>query len=231
MQKSIVIIEDEAPIRQLLTDVLTQASFQVHAFSLAEEALAYLISEEADLILLDIMLPHMDGLEACRRLKKSTLTGAIPVIMITARSDSEDVLKGFRLGADDYVTKPFDNEVLLARINAVLSRTGRDNKSVKEPNTTVEGLMIDEEKRMVIENGRSVDLSPAEFSMLLELYHAQGLPRSRGDLMKAAGSQVSSERNIDVQILSLRRKLGSSGRFIETVRGFGYRLVNYDLSR
>lgn len=222
MKKSkILIVEDEPHLNKLIEMLLISGGYYniQKAFDGAK-ALEMVNADCPDLILLDVMLPEMDGFTFCRKLKNDIRFKHIPVIMITARKLEEDILKGFECGAVDYVVKPFNNKILLARIEANLSRC--DEKVVK-----YEGLELDNMSRTVYLDGVEVKLTNFEFE-LMQLFiknidrvfsRSQLLAYLRGD----DGFEVS-ERAVDVQILNLRRKLGDLGKKLETVRGIGYKL-------
>ncbi len=175
-----------------------------------------------DLIILDLMLPGMGGLDICRELRASTKTVKIPILMLTAKAEETDQVVGFAVGADDYVTKPFSVKVLLQRIKVLLRRAG-------EPELVGEileaaGIRIDKRGHQVSVDGETIALTPTEFRLLETLLKQPGRAFSRGDLLDSAmGDSIVLDRTIDVHIKSLRRKLGDRGERIETVRGVGYR--------
>ena len=178
-----------------------------------------------ELILLDIMLPDIDGLEVCRKLKRSDSTKDIPVIMLTAKSEDSDVISGLELGAEDYITKPFSPRVLIARIRAVLRRN-IEAQETESPIIRIHKIQIDVKKHEVIVEDENIDLSATEFAILNYLASNPGWVFSRNQIIDAVRGQnyPVTERSVDVQILGIRKKLGSQGRYIETVRGVGYRL-------
>jgi len=207
---SIAIIEDDATIRALLEMALLGAGCRrVTSYPRGDDGLAAVRGSPPDLLLLDLMLPGLDGFTICRRLRESPDTAAIRIVMLTARSESEDIVRGLTCGADDYVTKPFDRAVLLARVSAVLRRG-----DLIEGGTDFDGLRIDSAGHTVTLDGAEVRLSAGEFTLLERLVSHRGriLPRPPDD------------RTIDVQVANLRRKLGDWSRHVETIRGVGYRV-------
>ena len=177
-----------------------------------------------DLIILDLMLPNVDGLDVCKELKKNSQTQHIPIIMLTAKTEEADVVTGLELGADDYVTKPFSPRVLVARVRAVLRRKtyGLDNKS--EP-LSIHEIIIHPGRHEVLVDGESVDLTFTEFNILQFLAKRPGWVFTRYQIVDAVRGDdyPVTERSVDVQIVGLRKKLGDYGHYIETVRGVGYR--------
>jgi two-component system, OmpR family, phosphate regulon response regulator PhoB len=176
-----------------------------------------------DLVLLDLMLPSMDGLEVCRQLRASKQTARVPILILTAKGEETDQVVGFSVGADDYVTKPFSVKVLLQRIRALQRRTDASSDPVGV--TEHLGVCIDRVKHKATSDGKELDLTPTEFRLLECLLRQPGRAFSRAQLMDAAieDGAIVLERTIDVHIKSLRRKLGDDGELVETVRGVGYR--------
>ena len=189
-----------------------------------EDALRAVENEQPDLIVLDLMLPGVDGLEVCRRVRSDPQTAAIPIIMLTAKSEEADVVTGLELGADDYLTKPFSPRVLLARVRAVLRRGA---VQVADDNATLSrgDLVIDPGKHDVAVAGVSTDLSATEFKLLHLLARRPGWVFTRNQIIDAVHGDgyAVTDRSVDVQVVGLRRKLGDAGDAIETVRGVGYR--------
>jgi two-component system phosphate regulon response regulator PhoB len=225
-QPRVLIVEDERGLVQSLTWYFNREGYETVAATDGAEGLRKAQTLLPDLILLDIMLPGLDGLEVCRALKAGDRTRDIPVIMITARSEESDQLLGLNLGADDYVTKPFSNKVLLAKIKALLRRVAGQ----ADAGDAVEhmGVRIDRVRHKVTVRGKKVDLTPTEFRLLECLLRQPGRAFSRHQLMDAAigGGQIVLERTIDVHVKTLRKKLtaaGGAADLIETVRGIGYR--------
>lgn len=219
----ILIIDDEEDLIELVRYNLEQEGFQVQGATDGESGLDLALKETPDLVIVDLMLPGIDGLEVCRALRSSSRTASIPVIMLTAKSAESDRIVGLELGADDYVTKPFSPRELAARVKAVLRRTQAVSA---ETNVIQRGsLVIDLTRRQVTFEGNPVDLTATEFRMLQFFARHPGRVFSRSELIDAAlGREVSViDRTIDVHITGLRKKLAGCSDWIETVRGFGYR--------
>lgn len=221
--EKILVIEDEEPIRELLKLTLESAGYSsIYMAANGEDGLRLAQARLPDLILLDLMLPGMDGLSVCRQLKSQEETRAIPVIMLTARSEESDIIIGLELGAVDYITKPFSRKILIARIRAQL----RQFTDVEESNEIRrDGLLIREDQHEVKLHGKALDLTFSEFAILQLLVSHPGRVYTRNQIIskvKGDGYPVT-ERAIDVQILNLRRKLGEWAANIDTVRGIGYR--------
>lgn len=219
----ILIIEDEEDILALIHYNLSREGYRVSAATSGEEGLRLARKERPDLLVLDLMLPGMDGLAVCRALKQQAETAAIAVVMLTAKGEEADVVAGLELGADDYVTKPFSPKVLAARIAAVLRRRGKptDSEEVVEHS----GLSIHPGRNEVLVDGVAVELTFTEFRVLQFLASRPGWVFTRYQIVNAVrGDDYSvTERAVDVQIVGLRKKLGAAGKLIETVRGVGYR--------
>jgi two-component system phosphate regulon response regulator PhoB len=222
-KSTILVIDDEKDLIELLSYSLEKEGLAVKGALNGEAGLAKAASDLPDLVLIDIMMPGMDGLEVCRRLRADTRTSAIPIIMLTAKSAESDRVVGLELGADDYVTKPFSPRELAARIKAVLRRTA---PRVEHMNVIRRGdLMIDLNRREVSCENTSISLTASEFRLLHFLATRPGHVFSRSELIDGAlGREVTvSDRTVDVHVTGLRRKLGHCGEWIETVRGFGYK--------
>jgi len=224
-KETILAVDDEEDILELLTINLTREGFRVDTTASGEKALEKADSERPDLILLDLMLPGIDGLEVTRRLKRNDRTRRVPIFMLTAKGEEADVVTGLELGADDYMAKPFSPRILIARIKAVLRRCQRpemDNNDVIRVNE----LVIHPGRREVRAGGRPVELTYTEFQVLYHLARRPGWVATRCQIVNAVRGDdyPVTERSVDVQIVGLRKKLGKSGANIETVRGVGYRL-------
>ncbi len=221
----ILVVDDEPDILELVQYNLAGEHYDVVCVESGEEALAQVHTAPPDLIVLDLMLPGVNGLEVCRTLKRHPRTAAIPVVMLTARGEEADIVTGLELGADDYLTKPFSPRVLLARIRAVLRRQHTEPVAADAVLTHGE-LVLHPGRHAVLVQGQPVLLTPMEFRMLHMLARRPGWVFTRNQLIAAAqGEDVSvTERSVDVHIVSLRRKLGTYGDAIETIRGVGYRL-------
>jgi len=221
--ENILIVDDEEDVLELVRYNLDRNGYQVQTASSGEEALTKARKRLPDLIILDLMLPGIDGLEVCRQLKRDAKTDHIPIIMLTAKGEEADIVTGLELGADDYVTKPFSPKVLNARVRRILHRaTSRD---LKQPPMKIRDLTIDPARREVLVKGKPVSLTFTEFNILYALAKRPGLVLSRYQIIDSihGDDYLVTDRAVDVQIVSLRRKLGSCGSYIETVRGVGYR--------
>jgi two-component system phosphate regulon response regulator PhoB len=223
-QERILVVEDETDIRELITYNLLKHGYDVFCAVTGEEAVSAAQQEEPALILLDLMLPKMDGFEVCRQLKRNPATKEISIIMLTAKGEDADVVAGLELGADDYVTKPFRPQVLLARIRNVLRRKRRSTKASETGVIRIRDLQIDERRFEVILAGIEVVLTRSEFRLLQLLASHPGQVFTRDQIVdKVHGEDYPvTSRSVDVQVVSLRKKLFSSN-YIETVRGVGYR--------
>jgi phosphate regulon transcriptional regulator PhoB len=219
----ILVVDDEEDLIELVRYNLEQEGFQVRSASDGESGLAIARQELPDLVLIDLMLPGMDGLELCRSLRSDNRTAAIPVIMLTAKSAESDRIVGLELGADDYVVKPFSPRELAARVKAVLRRTQQPSFQTKVIHRG--SLSIDLTRRSVSIQGSPLDLTATEFRLLQFFAEHPGRVFSRSELIDASlGREVSVvDRTIDVHITGLRKKLGDYSGWIETVRGFGYK--------
>jgi two-component system phosphate regulon response regulator PhoB len=222
-QPRILIVEDETSLTEVLTYNFQREGYEVLISHDGREGLRKAQNLLPDLIILDLMLPGMSGLDVCRELRATPSTTAIPVIMLTAKSEETDQVVGFAMGADDYVTKPFSVKVLLHRIKVLLRRGSAPEASAEI--IEVGGIRIDKRSHRVSLNDVPLQLTPTEFRLLETLIRQPGRAFSRHDLMESAigDSAIVLERTIDVHIKSLRRKLGEDGQRIETVRGVGYR--------
>ena len=226
-QPRILLIEDEKGLVQSLTWYFNREGYETTAVGDGADGLRKAQALLPDLILLDLMLPGMGGLDVCRELRSGEKTKQIPIIIITARSEETDEVIGLSMGADDYVTKPFSNKVLLQRVKAILRRseTAKENTDVTEHL----GVKIDRMRHQVLVGEKRLELTPTEFRLLEGLIRQPGRAFSRHQLMDAAIGEGSIvlERTIDVHVKTLRKKLdevaSGTGDYIETVRGVGYR--------
>jgi two-component system phosphate regulon response regulator PhoB/two-component system alkaline phosphatase synthesis response regulator PhoP len=226
MSKLIAVIDDEPDIVELVSVQLKSAGFVAAGYVDAEDFLNSLREATPDLIILDLMLPDMDGFEVCKYLKKDEAYAPIPIIMLTARTDETDRVLGLELGADDYVTKPFSAKELVARVKAVLRRQekGRVTKKLQ----VSDSIIIDLEKYEVSVDGEKVDLTPTEFKILRLLASKKGLVFTRERILDHLWGQEKTavlDRTVDVHIKNLRDKLKKAAKFIKNVRGVGYKLV------
>jgi two-component system alkaline phosphatase synthesis response regulator PhoP len=220
----ILIVDDEEDIRELVALNLRREGYQILTCDTGERALELVRSKKPDLVVLDLMLPGVDGLEVCRRLKADPDSRRIPVVMLTAKGEETDIVAGLELGADDYVTKPFSGKVLVARVRRLLRR---QVKEIEEGGIVrVEGVTIDPIRREVLIDGKPVTLTLTEFNILHTLAKRPGVVFTRYQIVDRihGDDYLVTDRAVDVQIVALRRKLGSCGKLIETVRGVGYRL-------
>ena len=213
----ILVVEDDSTIRTLLGMALQGAGYgDVSMAARGDDGLDAVRRERPDLVLLDVMLPGLDGFTVARRIRETSELSATRIIMLTARTEPEDICRGLEAGADDYVTKPFDRQVLLARVRAVLRRGLPVTEGVD-----FDGLTVDAPNRMARLRGRPLDLTPGEFDLLVKLIAHRGRILARS----------AAERTVDVQIAKLRQKLGAWADRIETVRGIGYRVRVADAPR
>ena len=223
-RQSVLVVEDEEDIMEVIRFNLEKEGYEVHQALSGEKALQVIENNLPSLVLLDLMLPGINGLDLCRIFKQNDRTKAIPVIMLTAKSEDADIVAGLEMGAEDYITKPFSPRVLLARVRMVLRRreTGvKDDSSVIQ----VEGMQIHPGRHEVTMGDNVVDLTPSEFRILHYLARRPGWVYSRDQIIDAIRGHgyVVTDRAIDVQVVGLRKKLGDYGKLIETVRGIGYR--------
>jgi two-component system phosphate regulon response regulator PhoB len=225
--KNILVVDDEEDILELVRYNLGKAGYQVTCATSGEEALSVARSRHPDLVVLDLMLPGVDGLEVCRRLKGDAVTRHIPIVMLTAKGEEPDIVTGLEVGADDYVTKPFSPRVLVARIRAALRRKSEMPIEEEEP-IHVGEIVIHQGRHEVLLKDEPVNLTFTEFEILRLLAKRPGWVYSRYQIVDAirGGDTIVTDRSVDVHIASLRKKLGSFADLIETVRGVGYRLRN-----
>ncbi|MGD9014805.1 MAG: response regulator transcription factor [Candidatus Omnitrophota bacterium] len=219
----ILIVEDDKHIFQLVKYNLEKAGFECTVTITGEEALDVLDRESIDLIILDIMLPKMDGFEVCKQIKQTKSLSSIPIIILTAKGEEMDRIVGLELGADDYVVKPFSPRELVLRVKAILKR-GKQKESAKDI-LSIDKLKIDIPRHKVTVAGRVITLTTMEFNLLATLMQRKGRVQSRDRLLEDVWDMSSevTTRTIDTHIKRLRQKLGKIGKLIETVRGLGYR--------
>lgn len=223
MTKSILIVEDEADILQLIDWHLRSEGYTTYTATDGNKGLDKAEEKTPDLILLDLILPGMDGLEVCKSLKRNSKTQNIPVVMLTAKGEEVDRIVGFELGADDYIVKPFSPRELILRIRAILRR--QEKEPVEESLITYQDLQIDLESYRVWLKEEELKLTVTEFKLLMELIQNQGKVRTRDQLLdRVWGYQFDGyARTVDTHIRRLRQKIGPYAEMIETVRGIGYR--------
>ncbi|RPH40131.1 MAG: DNA-binding response regulator [Planctomycetota bacterium] len=224
MARTILVIDDEPELVKLLDYNLSKAGYLVLSARDGESGLAAARKHAPDAIILDVMMPGLDGWEVCKRLRQDPSTSALPVLMLTAKADEGDRVLGLELGADDYVGKPFGVRELLARVKALLRRSEVASTSPEVLKTGK--IIIDSSRRTVMASGKPVALTATEFNLLKALAEREGRVISREDLLSLArGDEVAvMDRTVDVHVAALRKKLGKQGEMIETVRGVGYRL-------
>jgi two-component system, OmpR family, alkaline phosphatase synthesis response regulator PhoP len=223
-KERILVVDDEEDILELIRFHLTREGYQLTLAATGEEALKKAKHETFDLIVLDLMLPGLDGLEVAKALKADARTKGVPIVMLTAKGEDADVVSGLEIGADDYITKPFSPRVLTARVKAVLRRRSRaaldDTKVI-----TIHEFEIHPGRRTVLAGGKALELTFTEFQLLCVLTRRPGWVFTRSQIVDSVrGSDYPvTDRSVDVQVVGLRKKLGAYGSYIETVRGVGYR--------
>ena len=216
----ILVVDDESRMRKLVKDFLTKKNFQVLEAGNGEEAMD-IFYEEKDiaLIILDVMMPKMDGWEVCREIRKNS---QVPIIMLTARSDERDELLGFDLGVDEYISKPFSPKILVARVEAILRRTGQSNP---EDVLSAGGIVIDKAAHLATVDGNPMELSFKEFELLTYFLENEGIALSREKILNSVWNYdyFGDARTIDTHVKKLRSKMGDKGEYIKTVWGMGYK--------
>jgi len=224
MAREVLVVEDEPDIRRLVVLHLEREGFRCRTATTGSDALREVKAAAPDLVVLDLMLPEVDGLEVCRRLRRDASTAGIPIIMLTAKSDEVDRVVGLEIGADDYVGKPFSPKELVARVRAVLRRSHPNQVT---PVLTVGPITLDAARHAVSLNGQAIVLTPKEFDLLQALLEAAGRVLSREFLLNRvwgyARADVIESRTVDVHVRRLRAKLGDAGSRIATVKSIGYR--------
>lgn len=225
-RRKILVVDDEKDLVDLITYNLGRNGYDYLVAYNGNDALALAQRQIPDLIILDLMLPGVDGTEVARRLKADPQTAQIPIIMLTAKTEETDVVVGLTIGADDYVTKPFSMKVLMARVSTVLRRVEAQLRTEEAGLLKAGPLVIDTAKHQVTVDNEPVKLTLTEFKLLAALVGARGRVLTRDQLMdKAMGSDVFiTDRAIDVHVTSIRKKLGQASYLVHTVRGVGYRL-------
>jgi len=222
----VLVVEDEADLQELLRFNLERDGFEVFTADTGEEAVKLAPMKKPDLILLDLMLPRMDGLDVCRRLKADPALDSTPIIMVTAKGEDADVVAGLELGADDYITKPFSPRILMARVRAVMRRQAADGETDGGGGLIrIDPLVIDPERHEAMLEGKPLDLTATEFRLLTLLIRRPGRVFTRQQIIETihGGQSAVTDRSVDVQVVSLRRKLGAHADLLQTVRGVGYR--------
>jgi len=224
-QNCIVVIDDEEDILELLEYNLIKEGYRVISIPDGKEGLETVRELVPDLIILDLMLPGLHGLDLCRIIKNDKYLAHIPIVMLTAKGEEEDIVTGLELGADDYITKPFSIHVLIARVRAVLRRSIKEKKEPVEKPIEMGRLKIEPEFYRVTLDNNALKLTPTEFELLRVMVENEGKVFTRKQLLGSieGGSVFVTNRTVDVHLTSLRKKLGDMGGCIETVRGVGYR--------
>lgn len=223
MPPLIAALDDESDILELLKITLEKAGFRFAGFEDAEGLYRFLDREKPDLLLLDLMLPDMDGLDVCRQLRKTEKLASVPIIMLTAKGDESDKVVGLELGADDYLTKPFSVKELIARIRAVLRRPGTVESTRR---ITVGALVLDLDKFEAVVGGDKVELTATEFRILQFLASRRGRVFTRDQILDFLWGHEKAvvDRTVDVHIRNLREKLGPSATLVKNIRGVGYKV-------
>jgi DNA-binding response OmpR family regulator len=225
MNKTIAIVDDEPDILELVSINLKKAGFTPHTFEDAKGLFAYLKKQKPDLLILDLMLPDMDGMDICKELKKDSNLANIPILMLTARTDVFDRVVGLELGADDYVTKPFSPRELVARVKAILRR----GKEIEQDDAVLKvgkTIKIDVKKYETTVNEKKIELTSTEFKILKMLAERKGWVFSRNQILDYlwGNEKIVVDRTVDVHIKNLREKLGEEGGLIKNIRGVGYKI-------
>ncbi len=223
-KEKIFVVDDEEDILDLVEYILSKEGYKLRRFTSGEDVLKAIRQDKPELLLLDLMLPGVDGLDVCKMIKRDDELGNLPIIMLTAKGEEADIVSGLEIGADDYITKPFSSRVLLARIKAILRRQN-SRLSNDESIIEIEGITIHPGRHEVTIDGKRIDLTFSEFRLLQLLAKRPGWVYSRYQIVDALrGSDYPvTERAVDVQVVGLRKKLGKKGKLIETVRGVGYK--------
>ncbi|MEJ2038994.1 MAG: response regulator transcription factor [Desulfosarcinaceae bacterium] len=228
-KKTVLVVDDEEDILELVRFNLSREGYEVLCAASGEEARQVMGETSVDLLVLDLMLPGMDGLELTRKLKNDPKNNLIPIVMLTAKGEEADIVAGLELGADDYITKPFSPRVLLARVRAVFRRRAQP-PDADENIIRIYDLEIHTGRRSVAVRGEPIDLTYTEFQVLSFLCRRPGWVFTRSQIVDAVRGDdyPVTDRSVDVQIVGLRKKLGQCGNYIETVRGVGYRFKEKD---
>lgn len=227
----LLVVEDDPDIRELLAYTLGKEGYEVQQAPTGEAGLRTIGDRKPDLVVLDVMLPGLDGLELLRRIKSEPSTKSISVIMVSARGEESDIVAGLELGADDYVTKPFSPRVLVARVRTALRRAAdlAMPRAQVQDVVTIDDFVLDTARHEVTVAGTQVDLSATEFAILERLARSPGRVFTRGQIIDSIRGRdyPVTDRSVDVQVLSIRRKLGGHADLVETVRGVGYRFRDH----
>lgn len=225
--RKLLIVEDDFSIQELLSTNLRKGGWQVTMAESGEAALAAISDLNPDLILLDVRLPGLNGLQVCQQVRNNPKTSLIPIIMVSAAVTDAEIVSALEMGADDFIRKPFNLDMLRARIQAVIRRSSEPREQPQQKCIEIHGIQIDSSHHTVRVNGNPIQLTRADFEVLFLLASEPGRVYSRREIIDAGHGEEGNtiaDRSVDVQIVSLRRKTGKIGRYIETVRGVGYRL-------
>ena len=218
---TILVVDDESRMRKLIKDFLKQKNFNILEAEDGEVALKVYTEnkEKINLILLDVMMPKLDGWSVLRQIRQENKT--VPIVMLTARAEEQDELFGFELGVDEYIAKPFSPKILVARVEAILKRTIKEEKKIKD----YDGIVIDNEGRTVTVDGKQIDLSFREYELLKYLLDNENIALSRDKILNTVWNYdyYGDSRTIDSHIKKIRHKLGKKGKYIQTIRGIGYK--------
>ncbi len=215
----ILVVDDESRMRKLVRDFLVRKDYEVIEAENGAQALSiFFEKQDIALIILDVMMPQMDGFQVCREIRAYS---KVPIIMLTAKSDEQDELQGFGLGVDEYITKPFSPKILVARVEAILRRSG----SLKEEELEAGGILIDQAAHIVKVDGKQVDLSYKEFELMCYFMENQGIALSREKILNHVWNYdyFGDARTIDTHVKKLRSKIGEKGAYIKTIWGVGYK--------
>jgi DNA-binding response OmpR family regulator len=224
MNEKIAVLEDEKDIRELIALHLKKANYRVTEFSSANDLFRSLEKDSFDILILDLILPDMDGIDVCRSIKNNPKLSSLPIVMVTAKTEVTDRVVGLEMGADDYISKPFSPKELVARVRAVLRRYS--SKTETEKVRIGKTLVIDPAKREVCVDDKKIDLTFAEFGILQILASKKGWVFTREKIIDTLweGEKAVIERTVDVHIKNLREKMGKAGRYIKNTRGVGYKI-------
>ena len=216
---TVLLVEDEQTLAMIIKDTLEENDFIIHTANDGEEGLSLFFELHPDVLVADVMMPKMDGWEVCREIRKNS---KVPIIMLTARGDERDELLGFELGVDEYISKPFSPKILVARVEAILRRTGQTNK---EDVLSLGGIVVDKAAHQVTVEGSPIELSFKEFELLSYFIENQGIALSREKILNSVWNYdyFGDARTIDTHVKKLRSKLGEKGEYIKTVWGMGYK--------
>ena len=227
IQQKILVVDDEPDVTELLGYKLNQADFDVKVINDPLLIMGTAREFQPDLILLDIMMPELNGLQICRMLRSDPLMRSVPIVFLTARGEAEDRIRGFETGADDYISKPFDARELVLRLTAIFNRLNRPKKTTRESRYCIGSVVVDVEKHQLTVAGQEIELTATEFKLLRLLVERKGRVQSRENLLVNVWNYEADveTRTVDTHIRRLREKLGPEANLIETIRGVGYRVV------